>query len=46
MMRSPIVLFLAATLAAPTAAQSTRVTDADYDRAAKFLAQNSARAER
>jgi len=40
MMRSPIVLFLAATLAAPTTAQSTRVTGADYDRAAKFLAQN------
>ncbi len=40
MTRSPTVLFLAATLAAPTAAQSTRVTGADYDRAAKFLAQN------
>ncbi len=40
MTRSPTVLFLAATLAAPTAAQSRRVTGADYDRAAKFLAQN------
>ena len=40
MTRSPIILFLAATLAAPAAAQSTRVTGADYDRAAKFLAQN------
>ena len=39
-MRSPIVVFLAATFAAPTAAQSTRLTSADYDRAAKFLAQN------
>jgi hypothetical protein len=40
MTRSPIIVFLAATLASPVAAQSTRVTGADYDRAAKFLAQN------
>jgi dipeptidyl-peptidase 4 len=40
MTRSPIVLFLVATLTVPTAAQSTRVTGADYDRAARFLAQN------
>jgi hypothetical protein len=40
MTRSPIILLFAAALGAPASAQSTRVTGADYDRAAKFLAQN------
>jgi len=43
MTRSFVALVLATTLAAPAIAQSTapgRVTSADYDRGAKFLAQN------